>query len=157
MFNIVLIHPQIPPNTGTIGRLCVNLKATLHLIKPLGFSIEDKEVKRAGLDYWEKLDLRVWESLEEFLAKYTIDRRFHFATTKTKRLYFDSQYEPGDFLLFGSETQGIDTAILESNQDKCITIPMSKDGGRSLNLALSVGIVTYEALRQNFDTIKGEL
>lgn len=157
MFNIVLINPQIPPNTGTIGRLCVNLGATLHLVKPLGFSIDDKEVKRAGLDYWEKLDLKVWENIDDFLANNPIDDRFHFATTKTKNLYFQSNYKSGDYLVFGSETKGIPSDILEVNPQKCITIPMSSENGRSLNLALSVGIVTYEAVRQNFETIKDDL
>ncbi len=157
MFNIVLINPQIPPNTGTIGRLCVNLGATLHLVKPLGFSIDDKEVKRAGLDYWEKLDLKVWESLDDFLFHNPIDDRFHFATTKTKNLYFNSSYKAGDFLVFGSETKGIPSYILDENAKNCITIPMSSDNGRSLNLALSVGIVTYEAIRQNYEVIKDNL
>lgn len=157
MFNIVLINPQIPPNTGTIGRLCVNLNATLHLVKPLGFSIDDKDVKRAGLDYWEKLDLRVWESLDEFLANNPINDRFHFGTTKTKNLYFQSTYKVGDYLVFGSETKGIPYSILEANTEKCITIPMSSENGRSLNLALSVGIITYEAIRQNYEVIKYNL
>ncbi|KIM04299.1 MAG: RNA methyltransferase [Sulfurovum sp. AS07-7] len=157
MFNIVLINPQIPPNTGTIGRLCVNIGATLHLVKPLGFSIDDKEVKRAGLDYWEKLDLKVWESLDDFLFHNRVDDRFHFATTKTKKLYFNSSYKVGDFLVFGSETKGIPSYILDENAKKCITIPMSSENGRSLNLALSVGIVAYEAIRQNYETIKDNL
>jgi len=153
MFNIVLINPQIPPNTGTIGRLCVNIGARLHLVKPLGFSIDDKEVKRAGLDYWSKLDLKVWESLDEFLESHPINEHFHLATTKTDKLYFESQYKDGDFLLFGSEVSGIPSNILESKKDQCITIPMTNEG-RSLNLALSVGIVAYEALRQNYNTFK---
>ncbi len=153
MFNIVLINPQIPPNTGTIGRLCVNIGARLHLVKPLGFSIDDKEVKRAGLDYWNKLDLKVWESLDEFLEANPINERFHLATTKTDKLYFESQYKDGDFLLFGSEVSGIPSNILESKKDQCITIPMTSEG-RSLNLALSVGIVAYEALRQNYNIFK---
>jgi len=154
MFNIVLVNPQIPPNTGTIGRLCVNMGATLHLVKPLGFSIDDKEVKRAGLDYWAKLDLKVWENLDDFLANHPIDQKFHFATTKTKRIYFDTSYKEGDFLVFGSEVSGLPSSILLANSDKCITIPMGSDG-RSLNLALSVGIVAYEALRQNYNSFKG--
>lgn len=153
MFNIVLIHPQIPPNTGTIGRLCVNIGATLHLVKPLGFSIDDKEVKRAGLDYWEKLDLKVWESLDEFLRANPISAKFHFATTKTNRLYFDTSYNVGDFLVFGSEVSGIPSDILLSNSEKCITIPMGSEG-RSLNLAVSAGIVAYEAVRQNYNFFK---
>ncbi|HHH37255.1 MAG TPA: tRNA (cytidine(34)-2'-O)-methyltransferase, partial [Epsilonproteobacteria bacterium] len=101
MFNIVLVNPQIPPNTGTIGRLCVNLDATLHLIKPLGFDIDDKAVKRAGLDYWHKLDLVVWDSLDDFLAAHPVDRHMHMATTKTEKLYFDAHFERGDYILFG--------------------------------------------------------
>ncbi len=153
MFNIVLINPQIPPNTGTIGRLCVNIGATLHLVKPLGFSIDDKEVKRAGLNYWSKLDLVVWENLEEFLEANPPNERFHFATTKTDKLYFESSYKDGDFLLFGSEVSGIPANILGSHQEQCITIPMTKEG-RSLNLGISVGIVAYEALRQNYQRFK---
>jgi len=150
MFNIVLVNPQIPPNTGTIGRLCVNLGATLHLIKPLGFDIDDKAVKRAGLDYWDKLDLIVWDDFETFLISHPIDNHTHLATTKTDRVYFDAHFDRGDYILFGSETKGIDESLLLENPSRCITIPMSGDG-RSLNLGISVGIVTYEALRQNFD------
>ncbi len=153
MFHIVLVHPQIPPNTGTIGRLCVNLDATLHLIKPLGFDIDDKAVKRAGLDYWHKLKLVVWESLDEFLEHHPIDEHTHLATTKTDRLYFDAKFAKGDYILFGSETVGIDERILSANPSSCITIPMGGEG-RSLNLGVSVGIVVYEALRQNYDGFK---
>ncbi len=151
MFNIVLVNPQIPPNTGNIGRMCVNIGATLHLIKPLGFSIDDKAVKRAGLDYWKELDLVLWESFEEFLKANAKERLF-FATTKSNNLYWDVEYKVGDFLIFGSETKGLDEKILQQNQDKTITIPMGPKG-RSLNLATSVGIVTYEALRQNYKSI----
>lgn len=150
MFNIVLVRPQIPPNTGTIGRLCVNLGATLHLIRPLGFDIDDKAVKRAGLDYWHKLDLIVWDSFEDFLEAHPVDSHTHLATTKTDKLYFDAHFKKGDYLLFGSETTGIDEKVLLENPSRCITIPMGSEG-RSLNLGVSVGIVTYEALRQNYD------
>ena len=149
MFNIVLVEPQIPQNTGTIGRLCVNLGATLHLIKPIGFDIDDKAVKRAGLDYWRKLDLVVWESFEAFLAEHPISTQTHMATTKTERLYFDAHFKRGDYILFGSETRGIDESVLLANPTQCITIPMGGEG-RSLNLGVSVGIVAYEALRQNY-------
>jgi len=149
MFNIVLVEPQIPPNTGTIGRMCVNLDASLHLIKPLGFDIDDKAVKRAGLDYWKELDLKVWENLEEFLANNPI-KKMYFATTKTDNIYWDAKFKEGDYLVFGSETKGIPEWLLKENLDKCITIPMGKKG-RSLNLGTSVGIVTYEALRQNYN------
>ncbi len=151
MFNIVLVEPQIPPNTGNIGRMCVNLGAKLHLIKPLGFDISDKAIKRAGLDYWRELDLVVWDSLEEFLANNPIEKMY-FATTKTDNIYWDAKFEIGDYLVFGSETKGLDEKLLKDNLDKCITIPMGTKG-RSINLATSCGIVTYEALRQNYDNI----
>ncbi len=149
MFNIVLVEPQIPPNTGTIGRLCVNLGATLHLIKPLGFDIDDKAVKRAGLDYWKELDLKVWESFDDFLEVNPINKNFHLATTKTDKLYFNADFKKDDYILFGSETKGIREETLLKHKDNCITIPMGM-GGRSLNLGISVGIVAYEALRQNY-------
>ena len=150
MLNIVLVEPQIPPNTGTIGRLCVNLGATLHLVKPLGFDIDDKAVKRAGLDYWSQLDLVVWESVADFLIAHPIDDRTHLATTKTERLYWDAEFQQGDYLLFGSETHGLDEHLLLDHPDRCITIPMGP-GGRSLNLGVSVGLVAYEVLRQNYE------
>ncbi len=153
MFNIVLVYPQIPNNTGSIGRLCVNAGAKLHIVKPIGFDISEKAVRRAGLDYWHKLDLTVWESLEEFMEKSGADEsNIHLATTKTQRVYFEANFKKGDFLLFGSETQGLPPKLLENHRDKTITIPMRKEG-RSLNLAISCGIVLYDALRQNFDTI----
>ncbi|ACM93206.1 RNA methyltransferase, TrmH family, group 2 [Nautilia profundicola AmH] len=152
MFNIVLFNPQIPPNTGNIGRLCVNAGAKLHIVKPIGFDISEKAVKRAGLDYWDKLDLTVWESTDEFLKHVDTSRCF-FATTKTDKPYFEVEYKPGDYIIFGSETKGIDENILRQNFDNCITIPMTKEG-RSLNLAVSTGIILYEAIRQNF---KGSL
>ncbi len=154
MFHIVLVHPQIPNNTGAIGRLCVNAGATLHLVKPIGFDISEKAVRRAGLDYWHKLKLQVWEGLDEFLAKSGVEEaNIHLATTKTSRPYFDASFNEGDFILFGSETQGIPQELLERFSTRNITIPMTKEG-RSLNLAISCGIVLYEAIRQNF---KGSL
>ena len=150
MFNIVLVEPMIPQNTGTIGRLCVNLGAKLHLIKPLGFDISEKAVRRAGLDYWEKLDLTIWESFEEFLEAHPITTNAHMATTKTDKLYFDADFKKDDFILFGSEAKGIDETVLKANPKQCITIPMGEEG-RSLNLGISVGIVAYEALRQNYE------
>ena len=148
MFNVVLVHPQIPPNTGNIGRLCVNTGATLHLIEPLGFSIDDKALRRAGLDYWPKLDLVVWESLEKFIESVDMKRCF-LATTKSQKPYFEAKFQPGDYLLFGSETSGLPTELLQKYKEQTITIPMTKEG-RSLNLAVSVGIVLYEAIRQNY-------
>ncbi|WP_187648255.1 tRNA (cytidine(34)-2'-O)-methyltransferase [Nitrosophilus labii] len=155
MFNIVLVNPQIPPNTGNIGRLCVNTNSTLHLVKPLGFDISEKAVKRAGLDYWEKLDLVIWESLEEFYKenKKYLDR-FFFATTKSKKPYFEVTFKPGDFLIFGSETKGLPMEFMRKNWQNAITIPMCENG-RSLNLSVSVGIILYEAIKQNIDSFCG--
>lgn len=150
MFNIVLVTPQIPNNTGAIGRLCVNTGSALHLIKPLGFDIDEKAVRRAGLDYWHKLDLHVWENTEEFFAHHPLSDRFFFATTKTTLPYFNHTFQSGDYLFFGSETAGIPSEILEKFASQCMTIPMTKEG-RSLNLAISTGIILYEAIKQNFE------
>jgi len=150
MFNIVLISPQIPWNTGSIGRVCVNSGAKLHLIKPLGFKIDDTSLKRAGLDYWQKLNPTIWESFEHFLEyHHQNSNRFFFATTKTDRLYFDVKFQKGDYLFFGSETAGIPEEILNRYRENNITIPMTKEG-RSLNLAISVSIILYKAIEQNF-------
>jgi len=150
-FNLVLVHPQIPNNTGAIGRLCVNAGASLHLIKPIGFDIDEKAVRRAGLDYWDKLDLHVWESLDEFFATNEISNNAHFATTKTERPYFETDFKEGDFIFFGSETAGIPEEVLNKYKERNITIPMTKEG-RSLNLAISTGIILYDAIRQTYDT-----
>jgi len=149
MINLVLVHPQIPNNTGAIGRLCVNTGTTLHLIKPIGFDIDEKAVRRAGLDYWHKLDLHVWENLDEFFAQNEKAKEGYFATTKTDRPYFEASFEEDCFIFFGSETKGIPAEVLEKYSEQCITIPMTKEG-RSLNLAISTGIVLYEAIKQNF-------
>jgi tRNA (cytidine/uridine-2'-O-)-methyltransferase len=150
MFNLVLVHPQIPNNTGAIGRLCVNAGASLHLIKPIGFDIDEKAVRRAGLDYWEKLDLHVWENLDDFFANNIITDNAYFATTKTDKPYFEAAFKKGDFIFFGSETAGIPEDILNRYKEQNITIPMTHDG-RSLNLAISTGIVLYDAIRQNYE------
>ena len=150
MFNVVLVEPQIPQNTGTIGRICVNLGATLHLIKPLGFDIDDKAVKRAGLDYWKELDLVVWESFEDYLQAHPITTHSYMSTTKTDNLYFNAPFQKGDHILFGSETKGIDERVLLEYPKQCITIPMGPKG-RSLNLGVSVGVVLYDAVRQNYE------
>jgi len=150
-FNLVLVHPQIPNNTGAIGRLCVNAGASLHLIKPIGFDIDEKAVRRAGLDYWDKLDLHVWENLDHFFQNNHIDENAYFATTKTDQPYFNAKFKDGDFIFFGSETAGIPEDILNKYKKQNITIPMTKDG-RSLNLAISTGIVLYDAIRQNFES-----
>ncbi|NOQ29947.1 MAG: tRNA (cytidine(34)-2'-O)-methyltransferase [Helicobacteraceae bacterium] len=153
MINIVLVNPQIPNNTGTIGRLCVNTGSTLHLIKPLGFDIDEKAVRRAGLDYWEKLELHVYENLDEFFATHKNHDRFFFATTKTDTPYFEQKFQEGDFLFLGSETEGLPAELLERFSVQQMTIPMTKEG-RSLNLAISTGIVLYEAIKQNFTPYK---
>ncbi|MBC2850517.1 tRNA (cytidine(34)-2'-O)-methyltransferase [Cetobacterium sp. 8H] len=145
--NIVLMEPEIPYNTGNIGRSCVLTNTTLHLIKPLGFSLDEKQIKRSGLDYWELIDLKIWENYEELRAAYP-ESNFYFATTKTTQKYSDVKYNPNDFIVFGPESRGIPADIREANQETCITIPMIKMG-RSLNLSNSAAIVLYEALRQN--------
>ena len=152
-FNVVLVNPQIPNNTGAIGRLCVNAGASLHLIKPIGFDIDEKAVRRAGLDYWDKLDLYVWESIDEFFTQNEIDVNAHFATTKTDRPYFQTDFKDGDFIFFGSETAGIPEDILNKYKNRNITIPMTPDG-RSLNLAISTGFILYDAIRQTYETFK---
>ena len=153
MLNLVLVHPQIPNNTGAIGRLCVNAGTSLHLIKPIGFDIDEKAVRRAGLDYWDKLDLHVWENLDEFFEANPRAKNGFFATTKTDRPYFEAEFQEDSFIFFGSETKGIPSEVLEAYPSQCITIPMSKEG-RSLNLAISTGIILYEAIKQNFTSFK---
>ena len=152
MFNIVLVHPQIPQNTGSIGRICVNTDSRLHIIKPIGFDMSEKALRRAGLDYWKLLDVTVWDSLEDFLSEHAQHaKRFFFATTKTDKPYFDASFQKGDYLFFGSETRGLPSELMAQNPDNMITIPMGKNG-RSLNLSVAVGIVLYDAIRQNFST-----
>jgi tRNA (cytidine/uridine-2'-O-)-methyltransferase len=146
MFNVVLVEPEIPPNTGNIGRLCLATESTLHLVKPLGFSLNHRELRRAGLDYWEEVRLRVWDSFEELQRAQPSSTRYFFLTTKSRRRYYDVNFGPDDFLVFGRETKGLPKALLAANADSCITIPMH--GTRSLNLATAVAIVLFEALRQ---------
>jgi tRNA (cytidine/uridine-2'-O-)-methyltransferase len=152
--HIVLVEPEIPPNTGNIARSCAATGAKLHLVKPLGFSIDDKTLKRAGLDYWPYVDLAVHESLEEFLKEYK-DMPIYFATTKGVRRYTDVVYEENAVLLFGKETAGLPRELIEEYKDRTIRIPMSTDTRlRSLNLSNSVSIVLFEALRQqNFPNL----
>ena len=146
MFNVVLVEPEIPPNTGNVGRLCLATKSTLHLVKPLGFSLEDRQLKRAGLDYWGDVDVKTWDSLDGLINGKRSNERHFFVTTKTQRAYWDIQFRPGDFLIFGRETKGLPESLLAANEPGCITIPMA--GTRSLNLATAVGIVLFEAIRQ---------
>ena len=144
--NIVLVEPEIPPNTGNVVRLCAATGATLHLVKPLGFSIDDKQLKRAGLDYWHLLDIFVYESFEEFEEKNSVGPRY-LATTKGGRAYTDITYEPGGYLLFGKETKGLAPEILARYPDTTFRLPMCSEA-RSLNLSNSVAVVVYEILRQ---------
>lgn len=145
--NIVLVEPEIPQNTGNIARTCAVTNSTLHLVRPLGFSTSDKYLKRAGLDYWDKLDVKYYDNLTDFFIK-NKEGRFFYATTKAPNSYSDLEYEADDYFLFGKETAGLPESLLESNLDKAIRIPM-KDDLRSLNLSNSVSIIIYEALRQN--------
>lgn len=184
MLNIVLYEPEIPYNTGNIGRTCVAADAKLHLIRPLGFSLEQKEIHRAGLDYWPKLKLAVYDSFDDFLEKNHLSSgssagagdgdagnrqeegrtenaagRLFLATTKAHQVYTDVHYEMNDFIMFGPESRGIPEEILVDREEDCIRIPMYEDT-RSLNLCNSAAIVLYEALRQNdFDGLRknGEL
>lgn len=144
--NIVLHQPEIPANTGNIGRTCVATGTVLHLIEPLGFRIGEKELKRAGMDYWEQLDVRRYMNFEEFLQK-NPNAKIWMATTKAKHVYSDVEFGPDDFIMFGKESAGIPEEILVDYEDTCIRIPML-DQIRSLNLSNSVAIVLYEALRQ---------
>ena len=144
--NIVLVEPEIPPNTGNVARLCAATGATLHLVKPLGFSIDDKQLKRAGLDYWHLLDIIIYEDFAEFEERNPAGTRY-LATTKGGRAYTDIAYEPGGYLLFGKETKGLSTEILERYPETTFRLPMLAEA-RSLNLSNSVAIVVYEALRQ---------
>jgi tRNA (cytidine/uridine-2'-O-)-methyltransferase len=147
MFHVVLVAPEIPPNTGNIGRLCLATGSHLHLVKPLGFSLDDRELKRAGLDYWKEVKVSVWESLDALQSAQPQDARYFFLTTKTERLYWDARFQNGDFLVFGRETKGLPEPLLAANREQSLTIPITPQA-RSLNLATAVGIVLYEAVRQ---------
>lgn len=146
MINVVLVEPEIPPNTGNIGRLCLATRSTLHLVRPLGFSIDDRTLRRAGLDYWTEVDLRCWDSLGRLQAAQAATARYFYLTTKSDRPYHAVRFEPGDFLVFGRETKGLPEPLLHQHSEKLLTIPMH--GTRSLNLATAVAIVLFEAIRQ---------
>ena len=153
MINIVLHEPEIPSNTGNIGRTCVATGASLHLIYPLGFVLTEKNLKRAGMDYWEKLDVHKYVDYEDFLEK-NPESRIWYATTKARKTYADADFKDGDFIMFGKESAGIPEEILVDNSDRCIRIPMGHDI-RSLNLANSVAVILYEAMRQmNFSGLE---
>jgi len=148
--NIVMVEPEIPQNTGNIARTCAAIGAKLHLVKPLGFEISDKYLKRAGLDYWDKLEIEEHDSLDKFLEKYPINENVFLATTKAKHCYSDVDYSKYKdvFILFGKETKGLPESLLSANLNNTIRIPM-KHNLRSLNLSNSVAIIAYEVLRQN--------
>ncbi len=147
MFHIVMVEPEIPQNTGNVARTCSVTGSSLHLIRPLGFSVDDKHLKRAGLDYWYTLDISYFDSLEELQALHP-DARFFYASTHAQNRYTDTAFRDGDFLVFGKETAGLPKDLLAKNADHAIRIPMGAHQ-RSLNLSNSVAIVLYEALRQN--------
>ena len=152
--NVVLLEPEIPANTGNIGRTCALTGTALHMIRPLGFSVDDKEIKRAGLDYWPSLDVSYYDCFKEFLEKNP--GRLIMATTKAGNIYTDIDYQPDDFIMFGKESAGIPEEILHRYPGTCVRIPML-EGFRSLNLANSVAVILYEGLRQqDFSGLKRE-
>lgn len=146
--NIVLVEPEIPQNTGNIARTCAATGTSLHLVRPLGFSVDDKYLKRAGLDYWALVDVHYYDNFEELLNKHPRDK-FFYATTKAKNTYSDMTFSDGSFLVFGKETKGLPEDLLNANSERCMRIPMVKnERARSLNLSNSVNIILYEGLRQ---------
>ena len=147
MLHVVLIEPEIPPNTGNIARLCLAAGARLHLVEPLGFSIDDKALKRAGMDYWQDVDVHTWPDFAALQSAAGNDARFFYFTTKTQRAYWDAAFRDCDHLVFGRETRGLPESLLAENEPHCLTIPMAANA-RSLNLATSAGIALYEAKRQ---------
>jgi len=155
MINVVLIEPEIPQNTGNIARTCAAVGARLHLVEPMGFKVDDKKLKRAGLDYWYYLDITYYKDTEDFFEK-NKNQNLYFFTTKAAKLYSDMQYAENPYLIFGKETAGIPEDILKENLDYCVRIPM-RDNLRSLNLSNAAAIGIYEMLRQNnFDGLKSD-
>lgn len=157
--NIVLVEPEIPQNAGNIARTCAVTGSVLHMVRPLGFEISDKYLKRAGLDYWHLVDIRYYDSLDELMDKYYNGNNFYFYSTKAKTIHSDAKYKDGDFLVFGKETKGLPEDLLRKHYKECVRIPMMGET-RSLNLSNSVCVGVYEALRQmgykNFKT-EGEI
>ncbi len=147
IFNIVLVAPEIPGNTGSIGRTCLALGARLHLVRPYGFSLDEKEVRRAGLDYWKHVDLVEYDSIEELLEKNKPDSIFYFSKKATKPLY-EAKFKRGCWLVFGRETAGLDDELMDKNLDRLLTLPIYSEHVRSLNLSNAATAVAYEALRQ---------
>ncbi len=155
-FNIVLVEPEIPQNAGNIARTCAVTGSILHMVRPLGFEVTDKQLKRAGLDYWHFLDIRYYDSIEEVMEKYYTGDNFWFYSTKSKIIHSEAKYKDGDFLVFGKETKGLPEDLLKAHYDECVRIPM-KDETRSLNLSNSVCVGVYEALRQTgYENLKTE-
>lgn len=157
--NVVLVEPEIPQNAGNIARTCAVTGSKLHLVRPLGFEVSDKYLKRAGLDYWHLVDIYYYDSIEEVMDKFYNGKNFFFFSTKAKHVHSDVQYSDGDFLVFGKETKGLPESLLEKHYNECVRLPMMNDT-RSLNLSNSVCVGVYEALRQlgypNL-TVKGEI
>ncbi|MBR2449562.1 MAG: tRNA (uridine(34)/cytosine(34)/5-carboxymethylaminomethyluridine(34)-2'-O)-methyltransferase TrmL [Clostridia bacterium] len=158
-FNVVLVEPEIPQNAGNIARTCAVTGSKLHLVRPLGFEVSDKYLKRAGLDYWNLVEIFYYDSIEEVMDKFYNGNNFHFFSTKSKVIHSEANFKDGDFLVFGKETKGLPEPLLEKHYDECVRIPMMGET-RSLNLSNSVCVGVYEALRQlgypNFKT-EGEI
>jgi tRNA (cytidine/uridine-2'-O-)-methyltransferase len=150
MFNLVLVEPEIPPNTGNVARLALATGSTLHLVKPLGFSIDDRQLRRAGMDYWKNVDVKLWENFEEFELKTQPAARRFFFSTKAKKPYWEIQFLAKDYLVFGRETKGLPASLLTRHAENAFQIPMRPEA-RSLNLATAVAIVVFEGIRQLSD------
>jgi tRNA (cytidine/uridine-2'-O-)-methyltransferase len=149
MFHIVLVAPEIPHNAGAAGRLALATGARLHLVKPLGFSLEDKHVRRTGLDYWQDVDLRVWENFDDLKQEAYPAAKFWLLSTKATRAHWDVPFKDGDYLVFGCETKGLPEAMVHGAGEQAIRIPMAPGGTRSLNLSTAIAITLYEAVRQD--------
>lgn len=147
MLHVVLVEPEIPPNTGNIARLCLAAGARLHLVEPLGFSLDDRALRRAGMDYWREVDVHRWPNFDALRGAADAATRFFFFTTKTARPHWDAAFRDGDHLVFGRETKGLPESLLAANESRCLAIPMQPNA-RSLNLATAAGIALYEAKRQ---------
>ena len=147
MLNIVLVEPEIPQNAGNIARTCAVTGSRLHMVRPLGFEVSDKYLKRAGLDYWHFVDISYYDSIEELMDKFYNGSNFYFFSTKAKKIHSDANYKDGDFLVFGKETKGLPEDLLKKHYDECVRLPMMGET-RSLNLSNSVCVGVYEALRQ---------
>jgi tRNA (cytidine/uridine-2'-O-)-methyltransferase len=147
MFNVVLVEPEIPPNTGNVARLALATASTLHLVKPLGFSIDDRQLRRAGMDYWKNVDVKLWENFEDFELNTEPSSRRFFFSTKARTPYWQIQFLSQDYLIFGRETKGLPESLLAQHADTAFCIPMRPEA-RSLNLATAVAIVVFEGIRQ---------